>query len=160
MALTFSLSRPFARLSNQPIDDSAVFSSLSSLTAYADSDPIAYPGQIVALSSTDTAYIIGNNKNAVVVGGAIHITDLSNTKTFDAGDTNRIFHFNTTSQILSAIFPLSLPDGFNVALMNTGTNNLRLSAVQLNSMGTTVFVQYGGAFVYKDNGQLFAVGRL
>lgn len=160
MALTFSLSRPFARLSDQPIDNSAVFSSLSSLTAYADTDPIAYPGQIVALSSTETAYIIGNNNNAIVIGSPIAITDVSVTKTFTDADTNKIFHFDTTTQPLCAIFPSTLPDGFNVAVMNTGTNNLRLSAAQLNSVGVVIGVQYGGAFVYKDNSQLFAVGRL
>jgi hypothetical protein len=37
---------------------------------------------------------------------------------------------------------------------------LRLSAAQLNSLGDTIVAQYGAAFVYKDNNQLFAVGRL
>lgn len=160
MALTFSLSRPFARLSNRPIDNSSVFSTLSSLTGYADSDPIAYPGQVLSLSSTDTVYVIGSNNQAVVVGGAIKITNFSATTTFTSADTNKIFHFDTTTQPLCAIFPSNLPNGFNVAVMNTGTNTLRLSAAQLNSVGVTIGVQYGGAFIYKDNNQLFAVGRL
>jgi hypothetical protein len=91
---------------------------------------------------------------------SVHITDLTTSKTFLSSDTCRVFHFDTTTSPLSAIFPSSLPDGFNVALMNTGTNILRLSASQLNSVGVTIAVRYGGAFVYKDNNQLFAVGRL
>jgi len=91
---------------------------------------------------------------------SVHITDLTSSKTFLSSDTCRVFHFDTTTQPLFAIFPSSLPDGFNVALMNTGTNILRLSAAQLNSVGVTIGVRYGGAFVYKDNNQLFAVGRL
>ena len=71
-----------------------------------------------------------------------------------------MFHLNTTTQSLCAIFPNALPNGFNVAVMNTGTNGLVLSASQLNSVGNVLSVQYGGAFVYKDNNQLFAVGRL
>ena len=107
--------------------------------------------------------------NNVVISGltvtdnlstSVHITDLTTTKTFLSSDTSRIFHFDTTTQPLCAIFPSTLPNGFNVAVMNTGTNNLRLSAAQLNSVGVVIGVQYGGAFVYKDNSQLFAVGRL
>jgi hypothetical protein len=91
---------------------------------------------------------------------SVFITNLSTTKTFLSSDTCRVFHFNTTTQPLCAVFPTSLPNGFNVAVMNTGINNLRLSAAQLNSVGVVVGVQYGGAFIYKDNNQLFAVGRL
>jgi hypothetical protein len=91
---------------------------------------------------------------------SVFITDLSTTKTFLSSDTCRVFHFDTTTQPLCAVFPNALPNGFNVAIMNTGTNTLRVSAAQLNSVGVIIGVQYGGAFVYKDNNQLFAVGRL
>ena len=91
---------------------------------------------------------------------SVHITDLTTSKTFLNTDTCRIFHFDTTSQPLCAVFPPNLPDGFNIAVMNTGTNNLVLSAAQLYSIGTTISTRYGGAFIYKDNNQLFAVGRL
>jgi hypothetical protein len=91
---------------------------------------------------------------------SVFITNLSTTKAFLSSDTCRVFHFDTTTQPLCAIFPAVLPNGFNVAIMNIGTNNLRLSATQLNSVGVTIGVRYGGAFIYKDNNQLFAVGRL
>jgi hypothetical protein len=44
--------------------------------------------------------------------------------------------------------------------MNVGTNNLVLSANQLNYAGTIITNSYGGAFVYKDSDNIFAVGRL
>jgi hypothetical protein len=91
---------------------------------------------------------------------SVHVTDFATSKMFLSSDTSRVFHFDTTTHSLCAIFPNVLPDGFNVAIMNTGTNTLRLSAAQLNSVGVIIGVQYGGAFVYKDNNQLFAVGRL
>ena len=102
---------------------------------------------------------IGDN-NLVLKTESINVTDFATTKTFLSSDTSRVFHFDTTTQPLCAVFPSTLPDGFNVAIMNTGTNTLRLSAAQLNSVGVTIGVRYGGAFVYKDNNQLFAVGRL
>jgi hypothetical protein len=112
-----------------------------------------------SISSNNIVYAnditVTNNLSA-----SVHITDLTTTKTFLSTDTCRVFHFDTTTQPLCAIFPSTLPDGFNVAVMNTGTNNLRLSAAQLNSVGVTIGAQYGGAFIYKDNNQLFAVGRL
>ena len=91
---------------------------------------------------------------------SVQVTNFATSKTFLSSDTSRVFHFNTTTQSLCAIFPNALPNGFNVAVMNTGTNGLVLSASQLNSVGNVLSVQYGGAFVYKDNNQLFAVGRL
>ena len=207
MGLTFSLSRPFARLSPQPIDSSSVFTTLCALTTYAFYDPTAYSGQMCAVTALSAAFIVTDTKGVVQIQGGgggegdvtkayvhtnfltltggtitgsissndsiivntltsntltvpVSVTSLTATKTFLNTDTNRIFHFNTTTEPLCAIFPPSLPNGFNIALMNTGINNLRLSAAQLNSVGVTIGVRYGGAFVYKDNNELFAVGRL
>jgi hypothetical protein len=91
---------------------------------------------------------------------SVIITELAVNRTFSSSDNCKVFHFDTTSGALTALFPNSLPNGFNVALMNTGANVLRLSASQLYSVGEGIAVQYGAAFVYKDNNKLFAVGRL
>ena len=72
----------------------------------------------------------------------------------------KIFHFNTTSASLCAIIPSSLINGFNVSILNTGTNNIEISAANLRSTGTTIIDQYGGAYIYKQNNTVFAVGRL
>ena len=90
----------------------------------------------------------------------INIVNDSANRIFTDADNNRVVHIDTTTAPLCAIFPSSLSNGFNVAIMNTGTNNLVLSAAQLNSAGTLITTRYGGAFVYKDSGSLFAVGRL
>jgi hypothetical protein len=89
----------------------------------------------------------------------INIINSSLSRTFSDADNNRVIHIDTTTSSLCAIFPNNLSNGFNVAIMNTGTNNLVLSAAQLNSSGTIIATRYGGAFVYKDFGNLFAVGR-
>ena len=90
----------------------------------------------------------------------INVINSSASRTFTDDDNNRVVHIDTTTTSLCAIFPSSLSDGFNVAIMNTGTNNLVLSSAQLNSAGTIIATRYGGAFVYKDSNNLFAVGRL
>jgi hypothetical protein len=124
-------------------------------------------GLTVAVSGDDGSIVeywyrdgVADNNLVLKSNAQISVTDLNITTTFTDLDSNKIFHFDTTTQPLSAIFPDSLSNGFNVAVMNTGTNNLVLSASQLNSVGTTIGARYGGAFVYKDNSQLFAVGRL
>ena len=90
----------------------------------------------------------------------VDVTELNADRVFSVNDNCKMFHFDTTVQALTATFPSSLPDGFNIALMNTGTKVLRLSATQLYAVGQGISVQYGAAFVYKDNGKIFAVGRL
>lgn len=88
----------------------------------------------------------------------VSVIDLTTNKTFLNSDTNKIFHFNNSIP-LSAIFPNSLLDGFNVALMNTGTSTLHLSTnSNYRSIGNVLKTQYAGAYVYKANSQIFAVG--
>jgi hypothetical protein len=90
----------------------------------------------------------------------VTIVDLTASRTFINSDTNKVFHFNTTSSSLCAIVPNTLPSGFNIAIMNTGTNSLVVSAGNLRSTGTTIIDQFGGAYIYKQNNTIFAVGRL
>ena len=90
----------------------------------------------------------------------VTIVDISTSKIFTDSDINKIFHFNTTSASLCAIIPSSLINGFNVSILNTGTNNIEISAANLRSTGTTIIDQYGGAYIYKQNNTVFAVGRL
>jgi hypothetical protein len=87
----------------------------------------------------------------------------TNNKTFTNSDTNKVFHFDTSVGNLVATFPAGLADGFNVALMNIGTNSLEISAASpatLRSTGTTIIDQYGGAYVYEQSNIVYAVGRL
>ena len=90
----------------------------------------------------------------------VTIVDISTSKIFTDSDINKIFHFDTTSTSLCAIIPSSLINGFNVSILNTGTNNIEISAANLRSTGNTIIDQYGGAYIYKQNNTVFAVGRL
>lgn len=93
----------------------------------------------------------------------INVYTLTTDKIFTDLDTNKVFHFNTDVSILSAVFSPTLANGFNVALMNVGTNSLVLStnpSVSLKARGNTVIDIYGGAFVYRDSDNFYAVGRL
>ena len=139
----------------------SVASATASNIAYVNTNFLPLTGGTITGQISSNKTIIANNITVTDnLSTLVHVTDFTTSKTFLNSDTSRVFHFDTTTQPLCAIFPNTLPDGFNVAVMNTGTNTLRLSASQLNSVGVTIGVRYGGAFVYKDNNQLFAVGRL
>ena len=119
-----------------------------------------------SLSGIDTKLTVvgGISATGVISASAsnikINVVNDSTSRTFTDADNNKVVHIDTTTASLCAVFPSSLSNGFNVAIMNTGTNNLVLSAAQLNSAGTTISTRYGGAFIYKDSSNLFAVGRL
>ena len=113
-------------------------------------------GSISATGNIATAGVItasGSNVN-------INVITVNNSRVFTDADNNKVVHLDTTTASLCAIFPSTLSSGFNVAIMNIGVNSLVLSATQLNSAGTIITTKFGGAFVYKDSTNLFAVGRL
>ncbi len=89
----------------------------------------------------------------------VTVTNISADKTFTDTDTNKVFHFDTTSSALTAFFPGILTNGFNAAIMNTGTNYLHISSnIQYNAVGDKIIDRYSGAYVYKSNSNIFAVG--
>ena len=113
-------------------------------------------GEISASGDIWTSGVISASASNIKV----NVVNDSTSRIFTDADNNKVVHIDTTTSSLCAIFPSSLSSGFNVAIMNTGTNSLVLSAAQLNSAGTTISARYGGAFVYKDSTNLFAVGKL
>jgi len=88
---------------------------------------------------------------------------ISSNKTFAyPADNSKIFNFNTSSGILSAIFPSSLPNGFNVGITNTGTNSVYVSSTQVNNLCATSnknSTQFSGIYIYKTNNLLYGIGR-
>lgn len=108
------------------------------------------------ISGTLSASVIAASSSNV----KINIINSNNSRIFTDEDNNKVIHIDTTTSSLCAIFPNTLSPGFNVAVMNIGTNSLVLSATQLNSAGTVITTKFGGAFVYKDSTSLFAVGKL
>jgi hypothetical protein len=123
--------------------------------SYARSNFLPLSGGTVSGSISASGVISASASNI-----KISVVNDSTSRIFTDADNNRVVHIDTTTAPLCAIFPSSLSNGFNVAIMNVGTNQLVLSAAQLKSVGTTIAAQYGGAFVYKDSDNLFAVGRL
>ena len=118
--------------------------------------------------NSNTAALSISNGNTVSLSTLI--TDLSATtlKVYDnavtytiaLSDNNSAIHLDTTSASISALFPSNLTEGFSVALMNTGTNILYLSAaIPLRSLGNGLSGLYSGAFSYIHNGAVYAVGR-
>jgi len=121
-------------------------------------------GSNITASQPNFTYVNNLSATGIISASAsnikVSVINDSTNRIFTDADSNKVIHINTTTTSLCAVFPSSLSNGFNAAIMNIGTNNLVLSAAQLNSAGTTITTRYGGAFVYKDSNNLFAVGRI
>ena len=80
--------------------------------------------------------------------------------TFSNADSGKTYNVNTTTQpSVTALFPGSLSNGFNVSIINAGTGTIYLSAgSQLNASGSENSTPYSGRFIYKTNNELFGVG--
>ncbi len=110
----------------------------------------------------------GGNSNSwdsattfVEENSGVKVVNYTTSKQFTHSDSGKIHHFSTTpNTILSAIIPNSTQDGFNVALMNTGTGSLQIVATNLASTGNIINTQFSGAYVYKDSDVVYAVGNL
>lgn len=92
---------------------------------------------------------------------AVKVINYSSNKHFTQSDSGKIHHFNTTpNATLSAIIPDDITSGFNITIMNTGQGSVQIFASSLASVGDTINTQYSGAYIYKDNGVVYAVGNL
>lgn len=100
-----------------------------------------------------TAFVQQNTTlNVITYNGSHTFTDL---------DTNKVHHFNTPfSSSLSAVILTELSNGFNAAILNTGSGTLQIVANNLASTGTSITQRYSGAFIYKDSDVVYAVGNL
>jgi hypothetical protein len=80
---------------------------------------------------------------------------------FLSSDNSKNFHFNTSVNPITGIFPNSLPNGFNVSIINIGTGTVFISSQQqpfIKALGTFNETQYSGMLIYKHNNELFGVG--
>ena len=103
------------------------------------------------------------NETAMFVSNtsSVRVYEHNESVTFSVYDANYAHHFNTpTGASLSAIVPSDIPNGFNTVIMNTGFGKLYIIANNLASTGTTIEQRYSGAFIYKDNDTVYAVGNL
>lgn len=102
----------------------------------------------------ETAAFVQQNKT-------LNVTTHNENYVFTNLDTNNVHHFNTPfSSSLSATIPSELLNGFNVAILNTGSGSLQVIASNLASTGTVITQRYSGAFIYKDGDIVYAVGNL
>jgi len=104
-------------------------------------------------------------KNIVIQDSTVSpvsVIDVSNNFIFSNNDNSKILNFDTTAGALSAIFPANLKQGFNVVIMNIGTNYLYLSAPSFNykSSGSTLYEIYDSAYIFVNNNNIYAVGKL
>jgi hypothetical protein len=92
----------------------------------------------------------------------VSVIDATDSIVFADSDNSKIFNFDTSSNSLSAIFPATLKNGFNVVIMNVGTNYLYLSAPNSNykSSGKTLYEIYDSAYVFVNNQNIYAIGKL
>jgi hypothetical protein len=92
----------------------------------------------------------------------VNVVNTSTNWTFSNADNNNVLHFNTNSSNLTAAIPSTLQAGFNVALMNTGSNSVILSSNRtIFAAGSSISNGYGGALIYTDSSNnIYAVGKL
>jgi hypothetical protein len=103
------------------------------------------------------------NETAAFVqqNSTLNVSTYNASHTFTDLDTNKVHHFNTPfNSSLSATIPSDISNGFNVAILNTGTGTLQVIATNLASTGTVITQRYSGAFIYKDSDVVYAVGNL
>jgi hypothetical protein len=110
-------------------------------------------------TATITSLVV---KNITATSIDYFVTEVSTPSVvLSSEDNSKAYHFNTTSNTMTAVFPPILPDGFNVSIVNTGTGTIHFSSVQtpfILSTGLTNNTQYTGALIYKFNGLLYGVG--
>lgn len=90
----------------------------------------------------------------------IFVVTADSSITFTDAYNSKIVHLDTTiTPVITASFPKSLKDGFNVGLVNVGTGIIRLSSDDtINAFGNYNSIQYTGMLIYKTNNKFFGIG--
>lgn len=92
---------------------------------------------------------------------SIKVLEYSQDLVFTDLHHGRAHHFNTPADgSLTLTIPLSVNDGFNAVIMNTGNGVLIIDSPVLRSTGSQIETRYSGAFIYKDNSSVYAVGNI
>jgi len=116
----------------------------------------------VLISAATISENISSRRAVIAAQSIIPLTVVTTSidRLFTITDTNKVFHFDTTAGPLTASFPRSIAQGFNVGIMNVGTNYLHLSSnnAQINALGDKLVEQFAGAYVYRFNSDIYAVG--
>lgn len=114
---------------------------------------------LVATNATTTDTSITNLTATGNIVTNFFVVTANSSYTFLPSDNSKVYHINTGATQLTASFPVSLPNGFNVSIINTGTGIINLSSnTAFNATGTLNSVQYSGIFIYKTNNQFYGIG--
>lgn len=104
-----------------------------------------------------------NTLTAREVVSDTNIINITANKVFNySTDNSKIFNFNTVLGNLSAIFPSTLPNGFNIGITNTGTNTIFVSSTQVNNLcafSNRNSTRFSGIYIYKADNTLYGIGR-
>jgi hypothetical protein len=119
------------------------------------------------VNNLSTDNLISNNSfatNFTATGNVVSnffILTADNDYTFTEQDNSKIYHFNTTLvPIITATLPSTLPNGFNVGIVNVGSGAIVFSSIPpLNAAGNINTEQYTSVFIYKHNGMFYGVGN-
>jgi hypothetical protein len=87
---------------------------------------------------------------------------ISSDYTFSDSDNTRTYHVDTSSNILSGIFPSTLSNNFSVNLILVSTNTFIVSSSQtpmLSSNGNKVNLPFSSVLIYKYNNVLYGLGN-
>jgi len=87
---------------------------------------------------------------------------ISSDYTFSDSDNTKTYHVDTSSGILSGIFPSTLSNNFSVNLILVSTNTFVVSSSQtplLSSNGNKVNLPFSSVLIYKYNNILYGLGN-
>jgi len=134
----------------------SVYTTVKSLSDSWEESAFITPLQ-TASANWDSAYSTINSLSAFRINNTITsdytFSDLDNTKTY---------HVDTTSGILSGIFPNSISNNFSVNLILVSTNAFVVSSSQtpiLSSNGNKVNLPFSSVLIYKYNDILYGLGN-
>lgn len=119
---------------------------------------------------TDTVYIsslstpkLESVYTTVNSNSAFKINDtISSDYTFSNSDNTNTYHVDTSSGVLSGIFPSTLSNNFSVNLILVSTNTFVVSSSQtplLSSNGNKVNLPFSSVLIYKYNNILYGLGN-
>lgn len=110
--------------------------------------------QITSLTSTDL--LVTNNVTTNFL-----VSTITNNYVFSDLDNSKTYHFNTTvTPSITAVFPESISNGFNVSIINAGIGAVFIQGegTGVNAPGLVNTIANTGFMIYKYDNQLFGIG--
>lgn len=138
---------------------------------YVNFQMIEQPIENLSAANFQTTDLVVQSLTATSISSKYNIAEkvVYGVKTFIDSDSSKAFHFDTgVNGPITAIFPSSLLDGFNVTILNTdgsigqgGSDTIQLSSnVSINTINgsLTNSTTNTGMLIYKYDNQFYGVG--